>query len=310
MKENFTLADWLDDTIADKDLAQLKLEDDFLVLEKIKKYSANLQTQNFSTEDMLEAILKADKPIIPIQQANTIRQNPFSSLLKIAAVLVLGLGIWFTYNKTNSVMYYANNGTRTSFVLPDNSEVTLNAGSQITYKRWNWNSNRNLNLKGEAFFKVAKGEKFTVHTTLGKVSVLGTQFNVKSRDTRLDVSCFEGKVAVSYGNQTEKITKGQSISVEKDQKINLLKINQTQPYWLNNKLFFEKVRLKDLLQEVERQFNVTIKYNQNISDQLFTGELPANNLSLALKMISTTYGIKIDKKANNNYELIESFENK
>lgn len=310
MKENFTLADWLDDTIAEKDLAQLKLEDDFLVLEKIKKYSANLQTQNFSTEDMLEAILKADKPIIPIQQANTIRQNPFSSLLKIAAVLVLGLGIWFTYNKTNLVMYYANNGTRTSFVLPDNSEVTLNAGSQITYKRWNWNSNRNLNLKGEAFFKVAKGEKFTVHTTLGKVSVLGTQFNVKSRDTRLDVSCFEGKVAVSYGNQTEKITKGQSISVEKDQKINLLKINQTQPYWLNNKLFFEKVRLKDLLQEVERQFNVTIKYNQNISDQLFTGELPANNLSLALKMISTTYGIKIDKKANNNYELIKSFENK
>lgn len=310
MKENFTLADWLDDTIADKDLAQLKLEDDFLVLEKIKKYSANLQTQNFSTEDMLEAILKADKPIIPIQQANTVRQNPFSSLLKIAAVLVLGLGIWFTYNKTNSVMYYANNGTRTSFVLPDDSEVTLNAGSQITYKRWNWNSNRNLNLKGEAFFKVAKGEKFTVHTTLGKVSVLGTQFNVKSRDTRLDVSCFEGKVAVSYGNQTEKITKGQSISVEKDQKINLLKINQTQPYWLSNKLYFEKVRLKDLLQDVERQFNVTIKYNQNISDQLFTGELPANNLSLALKMISTTYGIKIDKKANNNYELIESFENK
>lgn len=310
MKENFTLADWLDDTIADKDLAQLKLEDDFLVLEKIKKYSANLQTQNFSTEDMLEAILKADKPIIPIHQANTIRQNPFSSLLKIAAVLVLGLGIWFTYNKTNSVMYYANNGTRTSFVLPDDSEVTLNAGSQITYKRWNWNSNRNLNLKGEAFFKVAKGEKFTVHTTLGKVSVLGTQFNVKSRDTRLDVSCFEGKVAVSYGNQTEKITKGQSISVEKDQKINLLKINQTQPYWLNNKLYFEKVRLKDLLQDVERQFNVTIKYNQKISDQLFTGELPANNLSLALKMISTTYGIKIDKKANNNYELIESFENK
>ncbi|MFA9187756.1 FecR family protein [Flavobacterium sp. FBOR7N2.3] len=309
MKENFTLAKWLDGTIADEDLAQLKLEEDFLVLEKIKKHSANLQTTGFDPEAMLQSILDAKETVIPIQQQN-VSKNPFALFLKIAAVLVIVLGIWLTYDATNPVTYTATNGQQTRFVLPDHSQVILNAGSQITYTKWNWNSNRNLDLKGEAFFKVAKGQKFTVHTALGNVSVLGTQFNVKSRNKRLDVSCFEGKVAVAYSDKIEKITKGQSVTILNNQKVTTTATYQKQPYWLTQKLHFEQARLQDILQEVERQYNITITYNTNISNQLFTGEIPANNIKVALQMISSTYGVSINKKDDKNYQLIESFESK
>lgn len=305
MKENFVLADWLEDKISEEDLAALQLDDDFLLLEKIKDYSADLQTSNFDSEALLKNILVSKQEKIDTKKETKIIGLSLSLFTKFAAILVFGLGIWLIYNTTNQTVQYANNGEQTTFLLPDSSQVILNAGSQITFKTWNWNNNRNLKLEGEAFFKVAKGQQFTVHTKLGSVSVLGTQFTVKSRKTRLDVNCYEGKVKVVYGNNQENVSKGQFISIINYQKIVLKAIVQTKPYWLENEIYFEKASLQEVVEELQRQYNVVIYYNKKTDDLLFTGKIPGNNLDVAIKTISATYNLKIAKKNNKNYQLIE-----
>jgi ferric-dicitrate binding protein FerR (iron transport regulator) len=114
-------------------------------------------------------------------------------LLRIAAVLVIGIGLFFASVPMQTTTELTQNKMQKTFLLPDDSEVTLNSASQIEYKKWNWTDHRELQLEGEAFFKVTKGQTFDVLTRLGKVTVVGTQFNVKARGDRFEVICFEGK---------------------------------------------------------------------------------------------------------------------
>jgi ferric-dicitrate binding protein FerR (iron transport regulator) len=74
-------------------------------------------------------------------------------------VVLLGIG-FYLLQPTNA----AGNGEMYAFSLPDQSQVLLNAGSQASFKSWDWSSNRAVSLQGEAYFKVAKGQKFTVET--------------------------------------------------------------------------------------------------------------------------------------------------
>ena len=200
MEDNYTLAKWLNNELAGEELKAFEASEEFADYQKIKEYSAQLKTPNFEEDKILKTVLSHQKKE---QKLNT---TPKSWLLKIAAVLVLGIGITFAMRNFVSFTESALNGEKTSFVLPDNSEVVLNSGSEIQYKKWNWSTERKLKLDGEAFFKVAKGKTFEVETDLGKVTVLGTQFNVKSRNNRIDVICFEGKVKVNYSQEEVIIT--------------------------------------------------------------------------------------------------------
>jgi len=73
-------------------------------------------------------------------------------------------------------------GARTKLLLPDGTEVWLNSGSKLNYKK-DFNTHfREVELEGEAFFDVVKdaAHPFIVHTSGIDVKVLGTVFNVKS----------------------------------------------------------------------------------------------------------------------------------
>jgi ferric-dicitrate binding protein FerR (iron transport regulator) len=215
-------------------------------------------------------------------------------MFRVAAILVIALGITLAMQNFTTQNQFASNGTRTSFLLPDNSEVVLNAGSEIEYKKWNWKKNRNLELQGEAYFKVAKGEKFEVKTSLGKVAVLGTQFNVKARKNRFDITCFEGRVKVNYKDKELILTHGQSVSFENGKQVNA-KATSAKPEWLENKIDFSKEKLLNITDEIQRQYNVNIRIKSGLSNELFTGKIPTNNLDIALEIIATTYNLEIKK---------------
>ncbi len=88
-------------------------------------------------------------------------------------------------------------GEQLALVLPDGSEVLLNSKSTLSYKKSDWfDGKRTLELTGEGYFKVKKGSTFSVNSTNGNVSVLGTQFNVKTNPSYFEVLCYEGRVQV------------------------------------------------------------------------------------------------------------------
>ncbi|KIA82433.1 FecR family protein [Flavobacterium sp. AED] len=292
MEENHILAKWLNNDLTEAELAEFKANPDYEKYEKIKNYTAHLEAPDFNEEKILENTISHKKnapKVIPLFK---------KWLFKAAAVLVIGLGITFMVQNFASQTQYAPNGKRTTFLLPDNSEVVLNAGSEIEYKKWNWNNKRNLKLQGEAYFKVAKGKKFEVATDLGKVAVLGTQFNVKVRKSRFDVTCFEGRVKVNYKEKEVILTHGQSVTFENGKQINTT-INASKPEWLENAITFNKENLPNLLDEIQRQYNISIEVKAKYSDELFTGKIPIDNLDVALRIIATTYHLEPNKIAPN-----------
>jgi transmembrane sensor len=102
--------------------------------------------------------------------------------------------------------------------LPDNSKVRVYAQSILSYKPLLWKFARNLKLEGEAYFEVQKGGKFEVISKRGKTVVLGTKFDVLTRDNVYDVTCFSGKVKViELAHQYEVVlTGGQKAVLKSD----------------------------------------------------------------------------------------------
>lgn len=297
MEENYPLADWLNNKTSDETLNNDLSEDDITILSKIKKYSAQLETPVFDEQKVLTNILSSPKQKV-------VHLN-YNWIFKIAALFIIILGLYFSFNFLSNTNFTAENGSETALILPDESEVILNSGSNLSYKKWNWENNRLIELEGEAFFKVAKGKKFEVNTTAGKVTVLGTQFNVKQRNNRFEVTCYEGKVKVTHQNKIVILTKGMKTIFENDKNLDVPNTYINQPEWINDEIVFYKENLNNIISEIERKYNVSIELSSNNNQQVFSGNIPSNDLDVALEILTKTYHLKIAKKTTNKITLTE-----
>lgn len=297
MEEKYMLAKWINNELTTEEINDFKKSQDYSIYKNIKEYSAQLKTKEFDEDDLLNKIKLRKNDSTKVIQ---IAQNWF---FRIVALILISLGVYMFYQENNSVVEFVEKGHKSTFVLPDNSEITLNSDSELKYKEKNWENNRTLHLTGEAYFKVAKGKKFEVNTNLGKVTVLGTKFNVKARNNRFDVICFEGKVKVDYNDKTIILKQSDKVSFENNDLIIQKKTAETMPSWLNNEIVFDQEQLKNILEEIERQYNISIKCDLESTNQLFTGEIPNNNIEVALQIIATTFQLQTKKVSNFQYEL-------
>lgn len=295
MEEDYKLAKWLNNELNDEELKAFEESPEFAMYQKIKETSSRLKTTNFDETKILTQVLSSKKA----PKVVALNQNWF---MKIAAILILGFGLAFLITSNFKEKYYGTSQLTQKVKLPDNSEVIVNKNSSIEYKTFFWNNNRKLKLTGEAYFKVAKGKKFEVNTDLGKVTVLGTQFNVNSKNKAFEVTCFEGKVKVNYNNKELLLTKGMKVSFN-ERKIKESKTAILVPTWTTNELQFRNENLTTIIQELEKSYNVTITKNNINNNQLFTGKIPAQNLDVALKILASTYHLQIVKTENNTYLL-------
>lgn len=286
MEENYKLAKWLSGEMSDEELKAFQDEPDFALYAKIKNHSSELQAPAFEGQAMLSKIISTPKKEVKIISITN------QWMFRAAAVFIIGIGLFFTYKSFETSTEYAANGAKNKFLLPDHSEVVLNSGSQIEYKKWRWDNHRTLELHGEAYFKVAKGKKFEVNTSLGKVTVLGTQFNVKQRDNQFEVTCYEGKVKVNYKNTELIITKGMSVAFKNGRVLEVPENLEKNPEWLNNEMVFNQADLKSILAEFERHFNISFEVKTADDEQLFTGTIPGETIDAALQVLSTSYHLK------------------
>ncbi len=298
MDEDYKLAKWLNNELTAEELAEFKQNPDFTLYEKIKENSARLKTPAFDQDKMLSNVVATKKATKVVK----LQQNWF---VRIAAVLVIALGLSFFIVNNFKEKYYGTSLTQT-VNLPDNSEVLVNKNSSIEYKTFFWKNNRTIDLKGEAYFKVAKGKTFEVNTNLGKVTVLGTQFNVNSKDNTFEVTCYEGRVKVNYKNQELILTKGMLVTFENDSKTEG-KTTLSMPNWASDEIemSFTNQNLKTIITDIENTYNVTIKTNTIVTEQLFTGKIPNNNLDVALQIIASTYHLQIKKSNETSFELVK-----
>lgn len=289
MENDNQLARWLAGEMSGQELEALENSPEYPTLLKIRENFSRLQKPKFDSDAILQQVLRHKKNaanVIPIYRRIWV---PIAAMV----VILLGLAMTFLTPKSETAKF----GERHAFVLPDKSEVILNSGSTVSYRSWNWSGNREISLDGEAYFKVAKGKTFVVETDLGTVTVLGTQFNVKARENRFDVVCYEGRVRVGHQSQVVVLTPGQYISFVKGSKSHVETVIVDRPQWLEHEMLFSKENLSGVIAEIERQYNVDIRASMH-SEQLFSGSLPGNNLDAALQILSVTYHLDIDRNAS------------
>lgn len=289
MNDDTQLARWLAGEMSHKEKEAFESSPDFAAYTRIRNNFDKLQKPQFDADTILANVLRHEKT--PVKVIPLYRKKWFQAAAIV--IFLLGLAVGFTLPESPK----AANGEQFAFVLPDHSEVILNSGSNVSYRSWNWDSNRNLLLEGEAYFKVAKGKTFTVNTNLGTVEVVGTQFNVKARDNRLDVVCYEGKVRVKFNQEEVLLTAGQSIAFGGNAESGKKNVKVTAPQWLQDELVFSQDNLASIIAELERHYDVKIALNGG-SEQVFTGSLPGNDLDAVLKVISLTFHLKYVKTAD------------
>ena len=226
------------------------------------------------------------------------RIRPFRSIYLYAAsaaavliFLVIGL-------LPQMETFTTENGEITNVTLPDDSEVTLNAGSQIVYSGNRFNTHRKVQLTGEAYFKVSKGNTFSVVTTEGTIKVLGTTFNVRSRDKKLSVICYTGKVKVSDHFTSVYLTKG-----EKTAKLPGEILQDAQPTdtneglkWRNGLFYFQNTSLKEVLAELSRQYDAVIYLPESEEKRVITTSFDNKNITSALFNILWPLNLKAENK--------------
>ncbi|AWH86426.1 iron dicitrate transport regulator FecR [Flavobacterium album] len=287
MKDDTLLARWLAGELEAEELAALENDPRYATFLRIKNNFEQIERPRFEGGPMLEDILQLEKN--PARVVPLYRKSWFQT---VAASIVLILGFAFIFTRPDKME--TANGKTLAFTLPDNSAVVLNSGSESSYSSWNWDNNRNISLDGEAYFRVAKGKKFTVNTPLGTVTVMGTQFNVKAREGRLDVVCYEGKVRVGYNGKETILTPHHSVTVE-GASVKDGVVSAGKPKWIDGELEFEYEKLSAVLGEIERKYDVEIRTDLN-SGKTFSGTLPGNDIDGALQTLSRLYRLTIEKQ--------------
>jgi len=234
---------------------------------------------------------------IKISSSKTGKARMIWSLGSIAAGMALLTGLWQIYNLITITKVNASRGTHTEYVLSDGTEVQLNAESQITFNKNSYDSKRELTLKGEAFFNVKAGSSFSIKTPNGRIMVLGTSFNVFSRDNLFIVTCLSGKVMVMSANQTVTISQGETAELSEG-KLKRYRNDKLQYVtgWIDGEFYFENTPLNLVFKEIERQFNVKFTGRER-QDEFFTGSFENKDLKVALEIVCLPMGLnfEIDK---------------
>ncbi len=295
MKDNF-LAKWLNDELDSSELQELQQAPEFESYNKIVSTLDKLDAPAFDEKAAFASFKSnylATPQIKEEQETKVIKMNVWKPILRIAAVVVLAVG-FYTYFNTLDTSVATDLAEMTEITLPDNSEVIVNAGSEISFNENSWNDNREVNLKGEAFFKVAKGQKFDVVTTDGIVSVLGTQFNVNNREGLFQVTCYEGLVSVAYNDEITKLPAGTTFTVLNGEVVSKEAPTSAVPSWTQNESSFRSMPLAIVVAELERQHNIVIETENIDLNKNFTGNFSNNDVNLALKSISIPLNLIFD----------------
>jgi len=184
--------------------------------------------------------------------------------------------------------------------LPDGSSVSLNSESKIRYNQDFSTNHRTLALIGEAYFDVIKGSApFIINTEYGQVTVVGTSFNVRTREDGFEVGVNEGRVDVSSETSSVQLQKGQVLrGTSMFSKKDIHDVSHADyPDWMNQKLYCDHTPLSEVCSEIERTFGISIEFSDpSLNDITVTGVIDAQDLKTVLSTVSllTQHEFKLD----------------
>ncbi len=239
----------------------------------------------------------------------------------------------------NVNVFKTGTGSQSKLALPDGSEIWVNANSTIYYDKGFGNTNRNIKLNGEAYFKVAKLKAlpFCIETNKINITVTGTVFNVRSYDkeSKAETSVFEGSVKVSNKGAHQKtfdLRSSDKLIVNYDRKERIAvstenireRIRQdadtealtlskivfdpidslvVETAWMYATLAFSDESFEEIAQKMENWYGVTIVFeNSSLKKMRFTGRFSKETIYEALDALRFTASFQY-KELNNRFAI-------
>lgn len=258
-----------------------------------------------SKAEVWEALEKKmeEKPRVQAKPAKVIFLKRRRLVVAASLALLLSLGFLARFYTTN-IRVVA--GQKVKHTLPDGSVVHLNAASKLTYHPYWWYFTRSVALEGEGFFEIKTGKQFKVRSPLGSTEVLGTKFNIYTRENHYQVFCESGQVKVK-DNQENFLIIGPGELVALDTKGSLQNqkdFSQEEVLsWRLNKFIYNATPLDKVLQDFERHYDVKITTKvKNIHRNYYTGLFNRTvSIEEALAIVCYSFDLKFESRKDQSF---------
>jgi len=243
-------------------------------------------------------------------KTNEIKQPGFKKwVIAAAATVLLGVFAFWGYIREQkiNIAFKSTKNSIDSVFLTDGSKIYLDRYSTISYPEKFDGAVREIKLvKGQAFFKIHRDtlHPFVIDINRSSVTVLGTSFNINSRDDRIALNVNTGKVRFKpSANETEGsiLFAGTSIVYYETGKkqVVLNSFDQNDQAWLTHQLYFVDASLTNVCKQLEDYYKVKIVLSGNISAfKKFNATFKDNKLSEIMDVLKETYPIKIEQLSN------------
>ncbi|MEA1876370.1 MAG: FecR domain-containing protein [Bacteroidota bacterium] len=275
---------------------------DMKVMNQLKGFSIPWKK---SQEDVWQEL----EPLVSAREAKVVHIASRNWIRAVAAILILliSTGLFLRFFERQLESAY---GEHLTHQLPDGSVIELNSGSSLSYHPFWWRFERSLSFEGEGYFIVQKGTKFSVESDLAATQVLGTSFTIYSRDNDYQVTCHTGKVQVfAFNSETSAVLSPNQIArLESDGNLELSSqeaLPDPMP-WKNMIFEFTGTPLKDVLDEIQRQYDVIVNYPDKLN-HFYTGGINANrDLTTTLNLVCKPFKITFEKISEGEYKIFEN----
>lgn len=193
-----------------------------------------------------------------------------SAAVIIPMLLILG-GYFYIHQDVKMIEVVTSSNQQKQCTLADGTTILLNSCTKIIYPSKFKDSTRIVTLEGEAYFTVASdaAKPFIVKTSNLSVRVLGTKFNVSAYPTndRTITTLNSGKIQVDIqsGKTDSKyiLKPNQEIVFNRiDNSVLINTVTGENNSWKDGSLVFQDATFNDIVNTIERRYDVTINYNK------------------------------------------------
>lgn len=217
----------------------------------------------------------------------------------VAAAAAVGIFLYLSW--LTSWTDYAAYDIAQTFTLPDSSSVTLAPGSTLRLQKHK--DKRLVQMTGKVYFNVRHDDRapFRVDAGSGFVKVLGTRFQVDSRDP-ISVSVVSGKVlfsAIRSGEEALILTKGQSavLNPAASKPVEITPKHPNPAAWATGEFIYDNTPLPEVLSELSEYYDVTLVAfdagHSSGESRRLSGEFSTSSLQEILNLINSALGTDI-----------------
>ena len=217
----------------------------------------------------------------------------------VAAAAAVGIFLYLSW--LTSWTGYAAYDIAQTFTLPDSSSVTLAPGSTLRLQKHK--DKRLVQMTGKVYFNVRHDDRapFRVDAGSGFVKVLGTRFQVDSRDP-ISVSVVSGKVLFTDSRSDGEgliLTKGQSAVLDPaaSKPVEITPKHPNPAAWATGEFIYDNTPLPEVLSELSEYYDVTLVAfdagHSSGESRSLSGEFSTSSLQEILNLINSALGTDI-----------------